>query len=67
MTLIFYAPAHTPIVYQDCLDCDGTGIGKGPDPNTSRCAYCKGRGYFSHRVSLDCECAECVEFREGGE
>ena len=30
----------------DCQTCQGTGIGQMGDPNTSRCADCKGRGYF---------------------
>ena len=33
----------------DCLDCEGTGIGKMGDPNSSRCSTCKGRGYFESK------------------
>lgn len=33
-------------VTYDCATCQGTGIGKYGDPNTSRCSDCNGRGYF---------------------
>ena len=30
-----------------CLQCDGTGIGRHGDPDTSKCTACNGRGYLS--------------------
>ena len=28
-----------------CLQCEGTGIGRHGDPDTSKCTACSGRGY----------------------
>lgn len=64
---INYQPGRMPTVNTDCATCDGTGIGQFGDPNTSRCSYCAGRGFFSHTVDLYCDCEGCVEFRSCGE
>jgi predicted nucleic acid binding AN1-type Zn finger protein len=60
MALLTYAAARRPSVNLDCSECQGTGIGY---PFDTRCQGCRGRGYFTHTVDLDCECDGCREFR----
>ena len=38
-----------------CPTCQGTGIGQGGDPDTSRCDHCNGRGATP--------CSECTQER----
>ena len=35
------------MMYNDCRDCQGTGIGQHGDPDTSKCTTCLGRGYIA--------------------
>jgi len=36
-----------------CPQCEGTGIGRHGDPNTSKCTRCNGRGYLIEPVYLE--------------
>lgn len=58
MAGVHYAAGRTPWVSIDCSWCDGTGEGY-----HQPCVGCKGRGYFRHLVSQDCDCDGCREFR----
>ncbi|MDD3446579.1 MAG: hypothetical protein PHS60_14305 [Zavarzinia sp.] len=57
---ITYRSGARPLVYVDCPECQGTGLGPLP---YDKCFGCKGRGYHTHTVSFDCSCDGCREFR----
>lgn len=54
-TLCFIA-GERPKVYAACQECHGLDL-------DGRCRACNGRGVITHRVSFECECDGCKEFR----
>lgn len=53
--------------HPDCHACEGTGIGKYGDPDTSKCSHCHGRGYLLPMKDLDAAYDDARQRMKDGE